>query len=60
MMDAHERITRLNLWVSDYMTRKNCDHTTAWAASKDDAEMKPLHQAMQDADKQRATAQKAE
>lgn len=56
LMEAHERTARLNAWVTDYMTRKNCDHGSAWEASKSDPEMKKLHQAMQDADKQRAAA----
>ena len=54
LMEASERATRLNAWLSEYQDKHGCDYAAAWAASEADEKMKAVHEAMRAADKARA------
>lgn len=47
VMEAHERHNKLLDWCNARMTQTNCSWDEAWAASKQDAEMKGIHAAME-------------
>ena len=48
--EANERSARINAWCSDHMTKHGCSWEASWEASKTDADIKPLHDAMKEAD----------
>ncbi|GEP46381.1 hypothetical protein [Brevifollis gellanilyticus] len=50
LMEAAERMTRLNAWLDDYQTTHGCSRDTAWKASETDPQMRGIHEAMKAAD----------
>jgi phage I-like protein len=54
IMDARQRAERINAWVTKYMETNSVDYATAWNASTQDPDIKPLHEAAKQADEARS------
>lgn len=46
IMDARDRMTRINAWTDDYMAKKGVGYDEAYKAAEADPELKPLFAAM--------------
>lgn len=55
IMEAQQRTTHLNAWISARMDSHKCSYDAAWSASLSDPETKGIHEAVAAADAARAT-----